>query len=124
MENSSPAEFKVAAKPKDLTVACKTCQKEFLWSAKEQKYYEKKGFKKKPQKCNDCRTKANKLRDNSMFYIHCGICEADGVMLAPPPKDRVAICDKCFEKLSQDIKAGKIKVEPAPASQDSAPAEG
>lgn len=84
---------------KDRKLICKTCQREFDWSAKEQQYYEKKGFKKQPQKCSSCREKANKLRDNSMFYIHCGLCAKDAAMINPPPKDRVAICQECYEKL-------------------------
>lgn len=94
MENSTELE-----RPKDMVVTCKTCQKEFEWSAREQTYYLKKGFKKKPQKCTDCREKANKLRDSQMFYIHCGLCGSDAKMIAPPPKDRVAICDKCYQDL-------------------------
>jgi hypothetical protein len=118
MENTSAegadSDFKIPPKPVDMTVACKTCQKEFLWSAKEQKYYEKKGFKKKPQKCNSCRERANKLRDNSMFYIHCGLCDADGVMLAPPPKDRVAICEDCFNKLALELEKQKASAKIGP----------
>jgi len=92
-ENSTP-------KPKDQVVTCKTCQQDFKWSAKEQIYYQKKGFKKKPQKCADCREKANKLRDGNMFYIHCGICGQDAKMISPPPKDRVALCESCYNKLA------------------------
>jgi len=118
MDNSSSqdkeSEFKIPPKIEDMAIVCKTCQKEFLWSAKEQKYYQKKGFKKKPQKCNTCRERANKLRDNSMFYIHCGLCNADGVTLAPPPKDRVAICQKCFEKLAEEIKKKKADAKIGP----------
>ena len=84
---------------KDRKLICKTCQKDFIWSAKEQQYYEKKGFKKQPQKCSGCREKANKLRNSSMFYIHCGLCDNDAAMISPPPKDRVAICQECYEKL-------------------------
>lgn len=91
MENSSL--------PEDQTIACKTCQKDFFWSAKEQLYYKKKGFTKKPQRCQSCRENTNKLRSNSMFYIHCGICDKDAAMLNPPPKDRVSICSKCFRRL-------------------------
>ena len=80
-------------------VTCKSCQKEFPWSAREQAYYQKKGFKKKPQRCQSCREKANKLRDDSMFYAHCGLCEKDAKLLSPPPKDKVAICEECFMKL-------------------------
>lgn len=89
---------------KDQNIACKTCQKEFTWTAKEQQYYAKKGFKKKPQKCKDCRDKANKLRNDGMFYVHCGICDREAVMVAPPPKDRVAICESCYKKLLEDSK--------------------
>lgn len=83
----------------DRVIICKSCQKEFMWSAKEQAYYEKKGFKKQPQKCSSCREKANKLRDGSAFYVHCGICDKDAAMLNPPPKDRVGICAECYKKL-------------------------
>ena len=88
------------SKPEDLKIFCRSCQKEFLWSAKEQEYYQKKGFRKKPQRCNKCREKTNQLRNETMFYIHCGLCDKDGKMLNPPPKDRVAICEDCFKKLS------------------------
>jgi len=86
----------------DKTLYCKTCQKRFNWSAREQKYYEKKGFKKQPQKCSSCREKANKLRGEAMFYIHCGLCDKDGVSLSPPPKDRVALCQECYNKLVKE----------------------
>lgn len=88
----------------DIKIFCKTCQQEFVWTAREQLYYKKKGFAKKPQKCNRCREKANKLRENGMFYIHCGVCDKDGGMLAPPPKDRVALCADCYSKLVSESK--------------------
>jgi len=87
--------------PENKTLVCKTCQKEFLWTANEQRYYAKKGFAKQPQKCNNCRKVANKLREGGTFYIHCAICDADGAMLNPPPKDRVAICSQCFRSLAK-----------------------
>jgi len=90
--------------PQDLRIHCKSCQKEFTWTAKEQLYYKKKGFAKKPQKCSDCREKANKLRGSGMFYVHCSLCENDGAMLSPPPKDRVALCKSCYDKLVEEKK--------------------
>ena len=83
----------------DMEIDCKTCQKEFKWSAKEQEHYKSKGFMKKPQKCSRCREKANKLRDQNMFYVHCATCDNDAVFISPPPKDRVAICSECYNKL-------------------------
>jgi len=89
-------------KIEDMTIPCKSCQKDFVWSANEQRYYQKKGFKKKPQRCDSCRDKTNELRKENMFYVHCSFCAKDGKMLVPPPKDRVGICEECFKKLSKD----------------------
>jgi len=88
----------------DKKLVCRSCQQEFEWSAKEQVYYKKRGLQKQPQKCSECRQKANKLRDSSMFYVRCGFCDQDGAMLAPPPKDQVAICDKCYNRLVESKK--------------------
>jgi len=97
----------------DKVLVCKSCQNEFDWSAKEQAYYLKRGLQKQPQKCAACRQKANKLRDSSMFYVHCGFCEQDGAMLAPPPKDQVAICENCYQDL---LKKGNDLNSPSVAS--------
>lgn len=86
----------------DMVIPCKSCQKDFVWSANEQRYYQKKGFKKKPQRCDSCRDKTNELRKENMFYVHCSFCDKDAKMLVPPPKDRVGICEECFKKLSKD----------------------
>ncbi len=98
-EKPSETSLSLGEKLVDRDLVCKTCQKSFLWSAREQIYYQKKGFKKQPQKCASCREKANKLRDSGMFYIHCGLCDKDATMLTPPPRDRVAVCEECFNKL-------------------------
>ncbi|MFH1854970.1 MAG: zinc-ribbon domain containing protein [bacterium] len=97
----------------DKVLTCRTCQKEFPWSKQEQRYYEKKGFKKQPQKCSDCRDKANKLRNENMFYIHCGLCKKDAAMITPPPKDRVAICDDCYKKSVKEYQKNKPLEKPA-----------
>jgi len=97
-DKSSPPEQKF----EDMQINCKTCQDSFLWSAKEQKHYKTKGFMKKPQKCARCREKANKLREQNMFYVHCAFCKNDAVFISPPPKDRVAICSECYIKLVKE----------------------
>ena len=96
----------------DRKLTCRTCQKDFDWSKEEQRYYAKKGFKKQPQKCSDCRDKANKLRGENMFYIHCGICDKDAVMITPPPKDRVAICANCYNKFVDEFKKNQATTTP------------
>ena len=42
--------------PKDITLKCIKCEKEWVWSVAEQKFYKEKGFY-KPSMCKDCRKK-------------------------------------------------------------------
>lgn len=42
--------------PKDITIKCKKCEKEWVWTVAEQQFYKEKGFY-KPSICKDCRKK-------------------------------------------------------------------
>ena len=42
--------------PKDITIKCKKCEKEWLWTVTDQAFYKEKGFY-KPSLCKDCRKK-------------------------------------------------------------------
>ena len=41
----------------DKTLVCKDCGEEFVFSAREQEFYESKGFVNEPQRCKPCRDK-------------------------------------------------------------------
>lgn len=43
-------------KPKDITIKCKKCEKEWVWTVADQAFYKEKGFY-KPSLCKDCRKK-------------------------------------------------------------------
>lgn len=49
---------------KDITLICKDCGKEFVWTEGEQEFYKQKGFENKPVRCPECR-KARKNAHNS-----------------------------------------------------------
>ena len=40
--------------PKDITIKCKKCENDFIWTVKDQEFYKEKGFY-KPSLCRDCR---------------------------------------------------------------------
>lgn len=40
--------------PKDITIKCKKCEKDWVWTVKDQQFYKEKGFY-KPSLCKDCR---------------------------------------------------------------------
>lgn len=49
---------------KDITLTCKDCGKEFVFTAGEQKFYDEKGFTNQPQRCKECRDAKKQNRNN------------------------------------------------------------
>lgn len=47
----------------DITLTCKDCGAEFVFTAGEQQFYEEKGFENQPVRCKDCR-RAKKQQNN------------------------------------------------------------
>lgn len=39
----------------DEKIICKDCKKEFVFTVRDQEFYEKMGFTNKPVRCKDCR---------------------------------------------------------------------
>jgi len=51
----------------DIKLVCTDCKKTFLFTEKEQTFYEKKGFKTQPKRCAECRRRRDekqRLRRN------------------------------------------------------------
>ena len=55
-------EEKKPEEPKDITIKCKKCENDFIWTVRDQEFYKEKGFF-KPSYCKDCRKKT-KLVNN------------------------------------------------------------
>ncbi len=53
----------------DITLTCKDCGKEFVFTVGEQEFYQEKGFTNQPTRCIDCRkakkAAMNRNRNNS-----------------------------------------------------------
>ena len=50
----------------DITLVCKDCGKEFVFTAGEQEFYKEKGLENQPKRCPECR-KAKKARVRNNF---------------------------------------------------------
>jgi len=44
------------SKMKDITIKCKKCEQDFIWTVKDQEFYKQKGFF-RPAYCKECRKK-------------------------------------------------------------------
>lgn len=87
----------------DKTLVCRDCGKEFIFSASEQEFYQKKGFENEPVRCPDCRA-LKKQRMNQdrpqreMFEITCAECGKTDTVPFKPKGDRPVLCRDCFRK--------------------------
>ena len=55
-ENKPIIEEKKPEDPKDITIKCKKCENQFVWTVRDQEFYKEKGFF-KPSYCKECRKK-------------------------------------------------------------------
>ena len=49
---------------KDETIICKNCGKEFIFTVRDQEFYEEKGFTNKPIRCKECRDARKQSMNN------------------------------------------------------------
>lgn len=48
----------------DITLNCKDCGQEFIWTSGEQAFYDEKGFTNSPVRCKECRDKRKSQRNS------------------------------------------------------------
>ncbi len=92
----------------DQTLTCRDCGKEFVWTASEQEFYQKKGFDNPPARCPDCRAKkkasfgqnggGHRGGDRQMYEITCSNCGNKDTVPFQPRGDRPVLCRDCFQK--------------------------
>ena len=61
----------------DKTLVCKECGEEFIFTAREQEFYESKGFVNEPQRCKPCRDK-RKNAGRAPREMHEAVCDSCG----------------------------------------------
>ena len=48
----------------DKKIVCRTCNNEFVFTVREQEFYQEKGFENEPKDCKDCRMAKKQARNN------------------------------------------------------------
>ena len=56
VEETPVVEEKKPEEPKDITIKCKKCENDFVWTIRDQEFYKEKGFF-RPSYCKECRKK-------------------------------------------------------------------
>ena len=109
----------------DKTLVCKDCGEEFVFTAREQEFYESKGFVNEPQRCKPCRDKRKQAARGAreMHEAVCAACGGTARVPFAPREDRPVYCSECFAKMKEEEAAKAPVEEAAEEAYVEAPAE-
>ena len=88
----------------DITLTCKDCGKDLVFTAGEQEFYAEKGFQNQPQRCKDCRQARKNAGkpQREMFDAVCARCGKPARIPFQPSEDRPVYCSECFAAMRQE----------------------
>ena len=95
----------------DVTLTCRECGSEFIFTAGEQQFYQSKGLVNQPTRCQPCRQLAKASRQGGsgggygagpraprqMFEVVCADCGPLTQVPFQPKYDRPVYCSSCFD---------------------------
>jgi len=91
----------------DKSIQCSDCGSSFTHSAKDQEFYQSKGYTNEPKRCYSCRqSKKSERYGNSnygyqrkTFTATCSDCGRDAELPFEPRGDKPVYCRDCFRKV-------------------------
>lgn len=88
----------------DITLKCKDCGQDFVFTAGEQEFYAEKGFQNQPQRCRNCRQarKSAGKPQREMFDAVCAKCGKPARIPFQPSEDRPVYCSECFAAMKAE----------------------
>jgi CxxC-x17-CxxC domain-containing protein len=88
----------------DITLKCKDCGNEFIFSAGEQEFYAEKGFQNQPQRCKACRNQRKNATkpQREFFTATCFKCGKEALIPFQPSNDRPVYCSECYAEMKQE----------------------
>lgn len=87
---------------KDITCVCRDCRKTFIFTAKQQQDFRKRGFN-SPSRCPECHARRNSRRkysrggDCEMYTATCSICGNEAKLPFKPTGDKPIYCTECMK---------------------------
>jgi CxxC-x17-CxxC domain-containing protein len=90
----------------DKSLQCADCGATFTFSAKDQEFFQSKGFTNEPKRCQSCR-QAKKAERNTgsnintrqMYTTTCSECGQTTEVPFEPRGDRPVYCGDCYRKI-------------------------
>ncbi len=93
----------------DRTLTCRDCNRQFIFSAGEQEFYESRGFTNEPARCPECRSLRRQERGGGrtaveapqarrkMYQAICAECGQPTEVPFEPSGNKPVYCWNCFE---------------------------
>jgi CxxC-x17-CxxC domain-containing protein len=84
----------------DQTLQCRDCGETFVWTAREQEFYQEKGFTNAPVRCpKDRALKKQRVQgERQMFEITCATCGKKDTVPFKPSGTRPVYCREHFQR--------------------------
>ncbi|MEN6415904.1 MAG: DEAD/DEAH box helicase [Armatimonadota bacterium] len=116
----------------DKVCTCRDCEREFVFSAQEQKDFQKQGFN-PPTRCAECHQKRNARRRHSRggdcgtHVALCAKCGKEAQVPFKPSDSKPVYCDECFKeqlaaKIKPNLKHFVLRKPDIPTQETTAPA--
>jgi CxxC-x17-CxxC domain-containing protein len=121
----------------DKVLACITCGRTFMYTAREQEFYKEKGFI-EPKHCRECRQQRKMRRESmaqevpvgidpgtsrALFEVICAECGKRTQVPFKPLTGKPILCKDCFVQ-KKNRAVGREKVAPSPLEVPEAPSDG
>jgi len=83
----------------DITLTCRDCGKEFIFSERDQAFFAEKGWQNQPTRCRDCARAKRQQMDapRQMYPAICADCGKACEVPFQPKGDRPVKCLDCFK---------------------------
>ena len=93
----------------DKTLQCADCGAEFTFTAREQEFFQAKGFTNEPKRCPSCRQSRRSQRGEGdsaraprqMYPAVCAQCGKETEVPFEPRQGRPVYCSDCFAQVRQ-----------------------
>lgn len=89
----------------DKTIMCSDCGAPFTFTAGEQEFYQKRGFKNTPKRCVNCRDnrkprgggRGRSSHKEKTYTATCAKCGVEAQVPFPPSPDKPLYCSACYD---------------------------
>jgi len=99
----------------DETISCIDCEKDFIWTIGEQKFYRDKGLQNPPKRCKDCKqaknerissiadAKAAGVKQKIEVAVYCASCKGYTTVPFYPSQGRPVYCRSCYLEMNPTL---------------------